>query len=366
MAENKEGQEKTEFPTPKRLVESKDKGQVAKSTDVTTAGLILLGGMTVFIFGNPLFEHYRKFMRNVLYNSSSIPITDESIINLVHLLAGFLVKVLLPIILIIFIIAYAGEIAQVGFTIASKKFTNEGMRWKQVFNPFSGLKRIFFSKRSLFELAKSIAKIVVLGGIVVLVLYGKDDEMVGLLTRPYLDIAEYMVDLSFELVWKVGLVYILIAVADFVYQRWQHREDLKMTKQEIKDEMKQSEGDPQIKGRMKQMMQGRIRSSMMKNAEEADVVITNPTHYAIALKYKVGEMEAPVVVAKGADHLAFKIRDIAENNDVPIVEEPPLARTLYFNVEVDDEIPENLFKAVAQILAYIYNLKQEKKKSYFE
>jgi flagellar biosynthetic protein FlhB len=168
-----------------------------------------------------------------------------------------------------------------------------------------------------------------------------------------------MASISIELVIKVGVVYIVIAVSDALFQKWQHKEDLKMTKQEVKDENKQSEGDPMVKARMRQIMRSKIRSAMMKSTAEADVVITNPTHYAVALKYEMGQMTAPKVVAKGADFLAARIREIATDNNVPIVEEPPLARAIYFNVEVDDEIPENLFKAVAQILAYIYNLKKK-------
>lgn len=356
MAENQDGQEKSELPSRKRLEEAQERGNVAKSTDVTTAGLILLGGMTVFLFGNPLMDNYKSFMQTMFYNSSKLILTDQNFMHYFYLLIGFLAKILLPIIVVIFLIAFIGEVSQVGVKIASKKFT-EGAKWKQVFNPFAGLKKIFFSKRSIFELAKSLAKIIILGAVVVNTLWGKDEEIVALLQQPYFEIGTYMVNLSLELTLKVGLVYIVIAVSDLIYQKWQHKEDLKMTKQEVKDETKQSEGDPLVKSRMRQLMRGRIRVAMMKNTEGADVVITNPTHFAVALKYSMGDMNAPKVVAKGADFLALKIREIAEDNDVPIVEEPPLARALYHNVEVDEEIPENLFKSVAQILAYVYQLK---------
>ncbi len=359
MAENKDGQEKSELPSRKRVLEEKDKGNVSKSTDVTTAGLILLGGFTVFLFGDGIFDNYKTLMTTALSNSANITIDNESFIGYFHIIVGFLAKILLPVIVIIFLISYAGEVAQVGFQVASKKFT-EGLKWKQIFNPFSGLKKIFFSKRSIFELAKSIAKILILGAVVVFTLWGRDDEIIGLVKKPYFEIGNYMAMISIELVIKVGIVYIIIAVSDAIFQKWQHKEDLKMTKQEVKDENKQSEGDPMVKARIRQIMRGKMRSAMMKNASEADVVITNPTHVAVALKYEMGEMTAPKVVAKGADFLAAKIRDIAKENNIPLVEEPPLARAIYFNVEVDEEIPENLFKAVAQILAYIYQLKSKK------
>jgi flagellar biosynthesis protein FlhB len=359
MAENKDGQEKTELATTKRLKDAADKGQVSKSQDVTTSALLLFGGMTVFIFGVPLIQNYLSFMSLTFINSTGFVFTDQNVVHGFYTIVALLAKVLLPIVLVILFIAYAGEIAQVGFQVASKKFT-EGLRWKQIFNPFSGMKRIFFSKHALIELLKSLVKILLLGFIVWSVLSGKGDEIVGLLERPYMDIAVFMASLSFELVLKMGIAYIFIAVADFYYQKWKFKEDMKMTKQETKEESKQMEGNPMIKARMRQIMNTKMRKIIMSNVRRADVVITNPTHFAVALQYTSGEMSAPKVVAKGVDFLAKRIRDIATENDIPIIEDPPLARNIFFNVDIDEEIPENLFKAVAQILAYVFSLKQEK------
>lgn len=356
MAENKQGQQKSEPASQKRLQDERQKGQVAKSQDVTTAAMMLFGGMLVFVFGDPLFSNYKNFASKIFMYSTEYQITIQNVGAYFHTLLLFLSKILLPLLVLIFLISLAGEISQVGLKIAKKKFT-EGLQFKKIFNPFSGLKKIFFSGRSWFELIKSIAKILVLGGVVYWVLGSKAEEIIGILERPFMDIGSFMVSVAFELVLKVGLIYVLIAVADWIYQKYRFAEDMKMTKQEVKEEHKQMEGDPLVKSRLRNIMRQRIRNLMLKNVQEADVVITNPTHFAVALSYKQGIMDAPKLVAKGADHLARQIREIAGDSGVPIVEEPPLARTLFYSVEVDSEIPEDLFKAVAQILAYVYQLK---------
>jgi flagellar biosynthetic protein FlhB len=358
MAENKDGQEKSEQASPKRLSDARDRGQVSKSMDVTTAGILLIGGMGVFLAGGPMLESYQGFMKTMLYNMGEYQISETNVVAYTRNLLGFLAGILLPIMGLIFGVAFLGEVAQVGLKFAPKKFT-EGLRWRQIVNPFSGLKKIFFSINSMVELLKSLLKIGILGIVVYSVLGGKDEEIVGLIERPFMDIGSYMAALAFELVWKMGLVYALIAAADFFYQRWKFSEDMKMTKKEVKDENKQSEGDPQVKARLRSIMRSKYRKQIFAETRKADVVITNPTHYAVAIVYKRGEMSAPKVVAKGVDFLALKMRDIAEENEVPIVEQPPLARALYATCEMGMEIPENLFRAVAQILAYIYSLKKK-------
>lgn len=359
MAENQDGQEKTEQPSAKRLNEARQRGQVSKSMDITTAVVLLGGGMTVFIVGKPLVDDYVKFMKHILMHSSLINISAQNANHYYMQLVMFLAGILLPLILIIFAMVFAAEVSQVGLKFATKKFT-EGMGMKQLMKPHEGLKKVFFSQRSFVELVKSIFKLLLIGAVVYWVLSEKIETTIAMIERPFIDIAIFMVAVSFELVLKVGLAYIIIAFLDYLYQKWKFREDMKMTKQEVKEETKQSEGDPKIKGKLRSLMRNRVRGFMLKNAETADVVVTNPTHYAVALKYKQGEMNAPKVVAKGVDYLALSIREIAEKNKVPIVEEPPLARALYSSCETGDEIPENLFKAVAQILAYIYQLKANK------
>ena len=358
MAENKEGQEKTEPASGKRLNEARAKGQVSKSSDATTAAMMLFGGLVVFLFGKALIAGFQDLMRFILHNSSSIIITDNNAGSLLLQLLLFLAKVLLPILVLVMIIAIIAEVSQVGFKFATKKFT-EGLHFKQIFNPLSGLKKIFMSGRAAFELVKSFAKLFLFSLIVYQVLTARAEETIGLMERPIEDIGAFIASVCFELLMKISIVYILIAIVDFFYQKHRFKEDMKMTKQETKEETKQTEGDPKIRQRIRSILRSRMRKLMLKNVKTAEVVITNPTHFAVALKYKSEDMGAPVLVAKGVDYLALQIREIAERAGVPIVEDPPLARVIYFQVDVEQEIPENLFKAVAQVLAYVYHLKRK-------
>lgn len=356
MAENKEGQEKTESATPKRLEEAKEKGQVSKSTDITTSVMLLIGGMSLFVFGASIYTQIIKFFDYSLRNSWSIEITEANVLKMYPDLIAFIASLILPLLLLFTFLILAAEISQVGLTVATKKWTDPET-YKKIFKIGSGLKRIFFSSQSFFELLKSLAKIILLGAVIMWIIYDDLESIVTIPLQNYTALIELMADLSFKIVLAVGLVYIIIAVSDLMFQKWKHKEDMKMTKQEVKDENKQSEGDPHVKGKLKGLIRSRFRKMMIQNVAEADVVVTNPTHFAVALKYDNKNMSAPRVVAKGADFLAARIREVAKENGVQIIEDPPLARTLFFNVEIDMEVPENLYKAVAQVLAYVFSLK---------
>ncbi len=356
MAENKEGQEKTESATPKRLSEAKEKGQVSKSTDITTSVMVLIGGMSLFVFGATIYTRMIKFFDYSFRNSWSIKLTEANILKMYPDLITFIASLILPLLLLFTFLILAAEISQVGLTVATKKWTDPET-YKKIFKIGSGLKRIFFSSQSFFELLKSVAKVVLLGAVIMWIVYDDLEAIVTIPLQNYTALIELMADLSFKIVLGVGLAYIVIAISDLMFQKWKHKEDMKMTKQEVKDETKQSEGDPHVKGKLKGLIRSRFRKMMIQNVAEADVVITNPTHFAVALKYDNNNMGAPRVVAKGADFLAARIREVAKENGVQIVEDPPLARTLFFNVEIDMEVPENLYKAVAQVLAYVFSLK---------
>jgi len=361
MAETAEGREKTEPATPRRLSEARQRGQVAKSIDITTAVMIILGGYLTLLYIGILSNGLQNFFKAGLGNSFKIHLNTESVIKLFVDIVLFLAQLLLPLILLIYLFVFASEVAQVGFHIATKKFT-KGLNFRSIFNPLAGIKRMFFSGRAYFELAKSILKIFILGWFVYSVLKKYIVWDLSLVEKPLKEIPELMFKVTFELITKVGLVFIIIAVADRFYQKYRYKEDLKMTKEEVKEEVRQSEGDPAVKARLRGLMRQRVRKIILKNIQtRADVVVTNPTHYAVALEYKPYKMPAPVVVAKGVDFMALKIREIAMENSVPIVQEPPLAQALYYSVEIDQEIPEFLFKAVAQVLAYVYYVKDLKK-----
>jgi len=356
MAENKEGQEKSEPASKKKMDDGRLRGQISKSTDVTTSAVILLGGISIFIFGGPFIDNYKSFMGYFLQNSAQIPLSYQNFIDYYPKIIGYIATILLPIVLMIFFIVLASEIGQVGLKVATKKFS-EFEDLKKIFKIGSGLKKIFFSSRSLFELAKNFAKIGFLGFIIFWQLYSNFDDIISISEKPFQEIGSFMFLLAMKITMIMGLVYILIAYSDYIFQKWKHKVDMKMTKQEVKDEVKQQDGDPKIKAQFKALIRQRLRKMMVSSVADADVVITNPTHFAVALKYKHGDSTAPIVIAKGIDFIALQIRMKAEEFNVPIVEEPPLARTLYQNVEVNQEIPEDLFKAVAQILAYVYSLK---------
>lgn len=356
MAENKEGQEKTESATSKRLEEAKEKGQVSKSTDITTSVMLLIGGMSLFIFGASMYTQIIKFFDYSFRNSWSIKLTEANVLKMYPDLIAFIASLILPLLLLFTFLILAAEISQVGLTVATKKWTDPET-YKKLFKIGSGIKRIFFSSQSFFELLKSIAKVILLGGVIMWIIYDNLEAIVTVPLQNYTALIELMGDLSFKIVLAVGLVYIVIAVSDLMFQKWKHKEDMKMTKQEVKDENKQAEGDPHVKGKIKGLIRSRFRKMMIQNVAEADVVVTNPTHFAVALKYDNKNMGAPRVIAKGADFLAARIREVAKENGVQIVEDAPLARTLFYNVEIDMEVPENLYKAVAQVLAYVFSLK---------
>lgn len=355
MAENKEGQDKTEQATAKRLSDARDKGQVAKSVDISTAAIVIFGCLAIWGLGTNIINNVQGLMTNTLSTLGSITITDTNAVNIIRVIFSESARLILPVIVIIFLLATLAEISQIGFKIAGKKFT-EGAKWDQVFNPFKNLKRIFFSSNTAYELAKNFLKVALLSLVIYSVVSNQSEELMSLMEKPFGELASFMAKISFELVMKMGILYIVIAIMDFYYQKWRFAQDMRMTKNEFKDEHKQMEGDPMVKSRLRAIMRSRLRNLMMKNVPKADVVITNPDHYAVAIQYDTKEMNAPKVVAKGLNFLALKIKEVAKDNDVPIVENPPIARAIYAACEINDTIPEELYKTVAEILVYVYSL----------
>ena len=357
MAE-KDGQEKTEKATSKKLSDSRDKGQVARSQE--------LNSLAVFSTGLLVLYFTKEYLGAKLFSMSTYIFSSLDKIELsVNVLSMYALKAVLffiaavfPILLGIVIVSLAVGYGQVGFKVTPKALMPKANK----LNPITGFKNSFLSSRPLVELLKSIAKLGAIGIFSYLILEDMVIESIGLVNFTIAEIVEYMMDNSVAFLWRVSLVYVVIAFIDFAYQRFKFRKDQKMTKQEVKEETKQTEGDPQVKSQIKgkQMEMGRRR--MLQDVPTADVVITNPTHFAVALKYDMGKAAAPKVVAKGQDLLAQKIKSIAKENKIPMHEDVQLARTLYKACEVGQEIPENLFKAVAQILAYIFKLKEERKR----
>lgn len=350
------GGEKTEEATPKKIQDSRKEGSVAKSKELTNA-LSLLALFVTLRFamsfvGPRLVALFDKYWVHASYYVLQ-GIDYQSVLEMMIELAKDVVIISIPFLLVGFVVAFLGNKVQFKWMVTTKPMQPKLNK----INPISGFKRIF-SARSLFELVKSVALISLIAYMAYTVLEKHANELYVLYRITISQSLALLMDIVWELGIKISLVMLAVGFVDFAYQRYKHKQDLKMTKQEVKDEYKNSEGDPQIKSQQKQRMRQASQRRMMASIPEADVVITNPTHFAVALKYDANEHAAPVVTAKGTDFLAAKIKDVAKEHGVEIVENKPLARMLYYNVDIDREIPPELYQAVADILAYVYNLKK--------
>lgn len=359
FAEDGSGGEKTEDATTKKLQDARKEGQVARSQELISAAALLVFFVTLKIFvgtiGNGMIDSFKSLYSQIeiIANKGeefSIAIVsavmDEVIMDII--------VILIPIMVTAVVTAFAINVFQVRWQITGKPLTPKLSK----FNPIKGFKKIF-SKDKIVELIKSILKVFIIGIIAYSTL--KDQlTLIFSLTELELTAAlELMGDIILNLGLKISAFYFVIGIGDFIYQKIKFKNEMKMTKQEVKDEFKQTEGDPQTKSRIRQKMRDASRRRMMQKIPEADVVITNPTHFACALKYDKLQAAAPVLVAKGADYLAEKIKEAARDNNVPIVENRPLARMLYYNVDLDAEIPQELYKMAAEVLAYVYSLKNK-------
>ena len=344
-------QDKTEQPTGKKLADARQKGNVAQSREIPSV-LILSGGVGVLFFGGPwMFGRLTDLMRVMYQRAGTLNMAPEIMNSLFWEIFFNGVVVLIPLMLVVMTAGVIGNVAQFGFLFTGEKLTPNLAK----LNPISGLKKLV-SLKSLVELAKSIVKLATISGIAYIVIDRHLDQIPGLMQLSIGNIIRFIGQVSFQLGLYTCMVLFLMAVLDFAYTKWQHQQDLKMTKQEVKDEHKQREGDPAVKARIRSVQREMAQRRMMEAVPEATVVITNPTHLAIALKYEEG-MSAPAVVAKGAGFVAQTIKSIAIENDIPQVENKPLARTMFTSTEIGDFIPAELYRAVAEILAYVYRLK---------
>lgn len=347
------GQERTEKATGKKRTDARRKGQVAQSREVSSV-MILMTSLGIFYFaGSWMFWNISELIGGIYQNLGILSLKDVSDARAFSLEILYLyLTVLLPFLLPLAIVGFIANVMQVGFQIST-----EAMALKlSKLNPISGMKRLA-SLKSLVELCKSIIKVLFIGSIAYLLIKSDMQEFPSLIHQEVGQILVFIARVSLKICFFVCLAMIVLALLDYIYQRWQYEQDLKMTKQEVKDERKQSYGDPQVKSRIRAVQMEMARRRMMDAVPQADVVITNPTHLAIALKFDAREMIAPRVLAKGSGHIAQRIREIAVDNQIPLVEEKPLARALYKMVEIGDYIPAELYRAVAEVLAYVYRLK---------
>ena len=353
-----EGQEKTEQPTSKKLEEARKKGQVAKSMEINSLFIFTTGLLLLFLAQQYLSYRLSSLSFTIFNSLDVLEINPQKIQQ--YALDGFLffLITMFPVLAGIIIIALISNVSQVGF-----KFSFEALIPKMNrFNPFSGIKKVFFSSRSLVEALKALLKLIFISLFTYFIIKDLVLASTNLVDLSVEEIVEYMLSSGYSLLWKIAIIYAVIAAIDLVYQRYKFKKEMMMTKQEVKEENKQLEGDPLIKSRIRRVQLQTAAKRMMQNVPKADVVITNPTHYAIAVKYDMDKNAAPVILAKGVDELAQKIKEIAINNNVPLHEDRELARSLYQTCEVGEQIPTALFQAVAQVLAYVYQLRDERKK----
>lgn len=352
-----EGQEKTEQPTGKKLADARERGQVAKSLEINSLAVFGSGLILIYLTKNFIGNQFAQFTTEILMSLSKVELTKTIIQTLAVKWTLFFFTSTLPVLIGIMVVAFVSNIAQIGFKFTPKALSIGFSK----FNPIKGIKRIFFSVHSLVELGKSLLKLFVISLFTYFIISKLIEDTIKLVDLSVEDMVIFMLESSFTLIWKIVLFFSLIAAVDFIYQKYKFKKEMMMTKEEVKEEFKQTEGDPQIKSRIRKQMILVARRRMMKEIPTADVVITNPTHVAVALKYNMEKDNAPKVIAKGLDELAQRIKKIAVENNVPLYEDVELARALYKSCEIGDEIPAKLFKAVAQILAYIYQMKKLRK-----
>lgn len=351
MAEKQQLEEPTEKATPKREMEARKKGQIARSRELSTMGVTLSAALAFMVFGDAMLKGISTVLVSGL-SPSFEQIHDRGLL-FEPLKAATLhaTMTLSPLLLVVVIAAVVSPAALGGWSFSASAMAFKAER----INPLAGLKRLF-ALRGLVELLKALAKFLLVGGVAIVVLMSIADELLGLSRLPVLEALEtsgQLIILAF--VWFSASL-ILIAAVDVPFQAWDHMKKMRMTKQEIKDESKETEGRPEIKGRLRQMQQEAAGKRMLEDIPIASVVVTNPTHFAVALKYEGESMQAPKVLAKGADHMAARIREVANEHGVPLFEAPPLARALFASTEIGDDIPEELYLGVAQVLTYIYQL----------
>lgn len=344
--------EKTEEATPKRKQEARKQGNVAKSIEITSVFIILAAFYTLKTIGAYMYFNMADYMQFIFSNLTTADFTLVSVKNLFWDFSIVFFKTALPVMVVILITSLLINYMQVGFV-----FSPETLMPKfDKLNPLTGFQRLF-SKRSLVELVKSLLKVIIIGYFIYRFISQEIMYVPQLINAELVDSLRYVTSMILDLTFQISGVMLVLAALDYFYQGWEYKESLKMSKQEVKEELKQTEGNPQIKSKIRERQRAMAMRRMMQEVPKATVVVTNPTHFAVALKYDK-DLPAPMVIAKGQDFMAQRIKEIAKENRVVIVENKPLARTLYSLTEIGEVIPPELYQAVAEVLAYVYRLKK--------
>ncbi|MEA3296231.1 MAG: flagellar biosynthesis protein FlhB [candidate division Zixibacteria bacterium] len=345
-------QERTEKATTRRREKAREEGKVTKSQELNSAAILCLGFLSLYMLSPHLTGQIKELMRYTMTNAPLIAAADSTFTSVFgdYTLRFFLMMA--PVFVVIAVIAFGVNVVQIGFRITPKSMEPKFEKLDLV----KGFKRLF-AVRSLVELIKNIIKLIIVGFVAYTAIKGEFDTFFLLPDMTVTQLATAMGKLAIKLGLKVGAIMIAIAILDYIYQRYEFEKSIRMSKQETKEEHKDTEGSPQLKARARQIQREMARQRMMQAVPMADVVVTNPTHIAVALKYESEEMSAPYVVAKGQRLIAEKIKEIALQHNIPIVEDKSLARTLFRMCEIGDIVPANLYRAVAELLAYVYRLK---------
>ena len=346
-------QEKTEQATPKRREDARRKGQVARSSELSSIAILATGLLALSGLGPYMFDQLGIFMIDALNNGMTVEINSTNLyLHTGSWVLGY-ARIIVPIVALLVVAALGVNYAQVGVLFTLQPLTPKAER----ISPFSGIKRIFSSK-GLVELAKSLFKIGAVVYVTYLTVSADMNNLVAYMDMGVGQIFTLSGDITLTLAFRIVLLLLIMAILDYSFQRWDYEKNLRMTRQEVREEVKQQEGDPIMRSRVRNLQREMSQQRMMDDVMTADVVVTNPTHVAVALKYDVENMPAPLVVAKGQRLVAQRIKEIARDAGIPLVENKPLARALFKVVQIGDEIPEDLFKAVAQVLAFVFQLKR--------
>lgn len=353
MAEEQPSQEKTEEPTARKQARAREEGQVARSRELNSMALVVTGALALLGFAPWIAGRILELTARVFASAGS---ADVSMLNQLGNVTWESMWTMVPMLLFMMLAGIVSTVAVGGFVLSPKALAFKGNR----LSPMQGFKRMF-SQRSLVELAKSIAKFVLVAGVAIATLSVLLDDLLQIGSLPIASaIAEGLRIVGTALL-LIGSSLVVVALIDVPFQIAQHNKQQRMTRQEVKDELKDTEGKPEVKSRLRQLQQEVSRRRMFDEIPSADVVITNPEHFSVAIRYRSGEAAAPVVVAKGADYLAFRIRDVAREHEVPMLQVPALTRAVYFSTEIGEEVPSGLYVAVAQVLAYIFQLRQHQR-----
>jgi flagellar biosynthetic protein FlhB len=345
-----EDEGRTEDPTEHKIKKAREEGKVAKSPDLSGSIVLLFSIVLLAIIGTTIVTSLADLMRYYLGNSAEIDITKDHQLG-ISILENF-TNIALPIGVVAFIAALLGNIIQVGFLFSTKPIKPDFKRIAPNFAKY--FKRTIFSTEAIYNLAKSFGKIIIIALIAFLNISADLPEIMNLVKKGFMDGFLRIAGTAFAILIEAAIVLLVLSAVDYMFQRKQHRDSLKMTKQEIKEERKTYEGDPLVKSRLRQRMREILQGNMLQKVPEADVVVTNPTHFAVALEYKQISMDAPTVTAKGQDHMAQRIKQVAYDSEVPVMENKPLARALFADVEIGETIPEKYYEAVVLVLKEVY------------